>query len=152
MGLLCGPHRTVAHNVSFSTGQKQLAVLIERLAKNDPGLAQVLVYLCFAHSHCLSDHLCVNDRPSAPLPPPRVRIAGGGKGMLLDRMIGTKRTNALKRRPHRWPKLRKSRYPVQQFPGDDLVLGMIPTMPFRSCQSRQIGGRADAVVLLVSST
>lgn len=58
-----------------SATQKQLAVLIECLAENDSGLAQVLVHFCFSHSHRLSDHLRVEDRPSAPLPFSRVWVA-----------------------------------------------------------------------------
>ena len=130
-----------------SASQKQLAVLIECPAENEPSLAQVLVYLCFPHSHCMSDYLRVENRSSAPLPFPPIRIARCCKGVLLERMIGTKRTNALKGRSHWWPELGKCRHLVQQFPSNDLVLSFIPRWLCRDCKNREIRFRTDTIVL-----
>jgi len=44
-----GPHSHVAHWVMDSASQKQRAALIECLAENDPGFAQILVDLRFLH-------------------------------------------------------------------------------------------------------
>src|SRR6266700_5870252 len=145
--LQSGPQGMWPIRVRDSASQKQLAVLIECLPENDPGLAQILVHLCFVHSHRPSNCLRVEDRPSAPLAFPRVRVARCSKGVLLERMIGTKRTNALKGCPYRWPQLGKAHHLLQQFPCDDLLLNFIPRSSFRDRESREIGCRADAVVL-----
>lgn len=98
--------------------KKQLAILVEFLTENGPCLAQVLMNLRLAHSHSLCNYFWVEDRPSAPLALPRIRVARCGKGMLLERMIGTESTNALKSGPDRGPELGKGRHLVQQFPSD----------------------------------
>src|SRR5579863_4181529 len=118
-----GPHRVMWPTVLTNLAtQKQSAVLIECLAENDPGLAQILVYLRFAHSHRLSDRPRVEDWSSAPLPFPSIRVARCSKSVFLEHIIGTKRTNALKRCPHRRPELWKGCHLVKQFPSDNLVL------------------------------
>lgn len=79
----------------------------------------------------------------------RGRSRAGAEAAAGARPAPSFRTNILQRETTlSWITGTRADHPDQQFPSDDLVLSLIPTMPFRGCQSRQIGGRADTVVLL----